>query len=104
MPREISEPIRGNILRWVPGGIPLTLHAPGKGAVVQAPGTQPFSRMGGAERSAAEPNPGPSGHYAKRSIDTLTSIGDRGIRHGLRSLTPPPPRPGPPRRAAPRVT
>src|SRR3954447_11747212 len=104
MHREISEPIRGNILRWVPGSIPLTLHAPGKGAEDHAPGTQPFSRMGGAERSAVEPNPGPSGHDAKRSIDTLTSIGDRRIRHRLRSLTPPLRQPGPPRRAAPRVT
>ena len=35
-----SVPLRGRVLRWVPGRIPLTLHAPGKAVARAAPNPQ----------------------------------------------------------------
>src|SRR5215217_4482543 len=48
-----SAPLRGGVLRWVPGRIPLSLHAPGKAAERAARASQqPFP--GRLERSEAE--------------------------------------------------
>src|SRR4051794_2241472 len=47
-------PLRGRVLRWVPGRIPLTLHAPGKAAERAAPKpSTALSRKPATQRSEA---------------------------------------------------
>ena len=54
-------PLRGGVLRWVPGRIPLTLHAPGKTVERAAPKpSTALSRKPATERSEVEGYPGPS--------------------------------------------
>src|SRR5215217_7030933 len=56
-----SAPLRGRVLRWVPGRIPLSLHAPGKaveGIALDLPTA--LSRKPVTQRSGVEGYPGPS--------------------------------------------
>src|SRR4051812_26358370 len=54
-------PLRGGVLRWVPGRIPLALHAPGKAADgIGANPSTALSRKPATERSGVESYPGPS--------------------------------------------
>ena len=53
-------PLRGSLLRWVPGRIPLTLHAPGKAVEELALTLNRVSRTPVTQRSEVEGYPGPS--------------------------------------------
>ena len=86
-----SAPLRGKVLRWVPGRIPLTLHAPGKEveraapkpstALSRKPVTQPpgpaFGRPEDKLREV-EGYPGPSARLAKRRLRFLSQRSSTG--------------------------
>ena len=59
--RISSAPLRGRVSRWVPGRIPLSLHAPGKAVERAAPKpSTALSRTPSTQRSGVEGDPGPS--------------------------------------------
>src|SRR5215218_5549493 len=60
-------PLRGGVLRWVPGRIPLSLHAPGKAVERAAPKpSTALSRKPVTQRSGVEGYPGPSARLAAK--------------------------------------
>ena len=64
-----SAPLRGSFLRWVPGRIPLSLHAPGKAADgIGARSLNSAFPDAWNERSGVEGDPGPSARLAKRRL------------------------------------
>src|SRR5829696_1093780 len=78
---KASVPLRGDLLRWVPGRIPLALHAPGK-AVERSARTlnSPFP----GPWSEAERNPGPSAtscEAPRMLVPRDSAAGERGRAH-----------------------
>src|SRR3954465_7452106 len=66
-------PLRGSFLRWVPGRIPLSLHAPGKAMERAAPKpSTALSRTPGTQRSEVEGDPGPSARTRREAAPNLT--------------------------------
>jgi len=88
-------PLRGGVLRWVPGRIPLSLHAPGKAADGAAPKpSTALSRKPVTQRGGVEGYPGPSARLAakRRRISPCAMVSQAGEashgagRYGARPL------------------
>src|SRR5215207_9181829 len=80
-----SAPLRGGVLRWVPGRIPLSLHAPGKAVERAAPKpSTALSRTPATQRSGVEGDPGPSARTRREAAPNsfrrgLSSARGRGL-------------------------